>query len=75
MLPAFVAHVLSILLITQVVRSEQHLSNHGRKGAVASLAADCTEIGIDLMKKGGNAADAVSYLPVRVNQFRSDDSF
>lgn len=39
--------------------SEQyHVSN--RKGAVASESAVCSRIGVDLIKEGGNAADAVS---------------
>jgi hypothetical protein len=33
---------------------------HDTNGAVASESAICTQIGIDIMKKGGNAADAVS---------------
>lgn len=66
MLLVLVFCLLSILHFTQVLASGQALTNHGRKGAVASLAADCTEIGIDLMKKGGNAADAVRRLPAPV---------
>jgi gamma-glutamyltranspeptidase / glutathione hydrolase len=31
------------------------------KGAVASESAICTNIGIDLLQQGGNAADAVSF--------------
>jgi hypothetical protein len=31
------------------------------KGAVASESAICTNIGIDLLRQGGNAADAVSF--------------
>lgn len=30
------------------------------RGAVASEVETCSQVGIDLMKKGGNAADAVS---------------
>lgn len=30
-------------------------------GAVASEVGVCSQIGIDFLKKGGNAADAVSY--------------
>jgi hypothetical protein len=29
------------------------------KGAVASLSSTCSQIGIDIIKRGGNAADAV----------------
>ena len=32
----------------------------GHLGAVASESSICSEIGIDLLKQGGNAADAVS---------------
>ena len=35
----------------------------GMRGAVASESKICSEIGIDLLQKGGNAADAVSWLP------------
>ena len=30
------------------------------KGAVASESAVCSRVGVDLIKEGGNAADAVS---------------
>jgi hypothetical protein len=33
--------------------------NNGRLGAVASENGVCSQIGIDLLKAGGNAADAV----------------
>ena len=36
----------------------QH-TNHDRLGAVASENRVCSQIGIDLLKAGGNAADAV----------------
>ena len=35
----------------------------GELGAVASESKICSQIGIDLLKSGGNAADAVSYAP------------
>ena len=34
-------------------------TDNGQLGAVVSESALCTEIGIDLLKAGGNAADAV----------------
>ena len=34
--------------------------NHDRLGAVASENRVCSQIGIDLLEAGGNAADAVS---------------
>jgi len=33
--------------------------DHDKLGAVASESAVCSKIGIDLLEKGGNAADAV----------------
>lgn len=36
------------------------LATNGRHGAVASESTTCSQIGINLMKAGGNAADAVS---------------
>ena len=45
--------------------SQSHLEGH--LGAVASESSICSQIGIDLLKEGGNAADAVRlghrYLP------------
>ena len=40
----------------------QHVqqTNHDRLGAVASENKICSQIGIDLLEAGGNAADAVS---------------
>lgn len=37
---------------------EQHHAGN-KKGAVASESAVCSQIGVDLISKGGNAADAV----------------
>ena len=34
--------------------------DHDKLGAVASESKLCTQVGIDLLKAGGNAADAVS---------------
>jgi hypothetical protein len=34
----------------------------GHRGAVASESKECSEIGIELLKLGGNAADAVSIM-------------
>lgn len=53
---------LALLLVAQNVVAIPYY--YGEKkddnGAVASEAAVCSEIGVDLMKRGGNAADAVS---------------
>jgi hypothetical protein len=35
------------------------IDSHEKHGAVASESSICSNIGIDLMRKGGNAADAV----------------
>lgn len=35
----------------------------GHRGAVASESTICSDIGIDLLRQGGNAADAVSWHP------------
>ena len=40
----------------------QQSNNNDRRGAVASENKLCSQIGIDLLKAGGNAADAVSLL-------------
>lgn len=33
--------------------------HHDKNGAVASEASECSRVGIELLKEGGNAADAV----------------
>jgi gamma-glutamyltranspeptidase / glutathione hydrolase len=42
-------------------RTNPHGSFQDQLGAVASESNICSQIGIDLLKKGGNAADAVGY--------------
>jgi gamma-glutamyltranspeptidase/glutathione hydrolase len=37
----------------------QHDGRPGRLGAVASESSICSRVGTDLLRKGGNAADAV----------------
>lgn len=39
-----------------------HHLGEGKRGAVASESAICSRIGTDMLKMGGNAADAVSRL-------------
>ena len=39
--------------------------DHDKLGAVASESKLCTQVGIDLLKAGGNAADAVGLLQGR----------
>jgi gamma-glutamyltranspeptidase/glutathione hydrolase len=46
------------LLTLQTVLSSPVL-RHGQRGAVASESSICSHIGIDLLKLGGNAADAM----------------
>ena len=63
------SHLLTAALGTQVAltrpynahdkTSTQTSSGYGKLGAVASENAICTDIGIDLLKAGGNAADAL----------------
>ena len=49
------------VLASQVVLEDSaaRATNHDRHGAVASESKICSQIGIDLMSAGGNAADAV----------------
>ena len=50
------------LAATQIAISNltPQMSGDGRLGAVASESKVCSQVGIDLLKAGGNAADAVS---------------
>lgn len=41
------------------IKSDYPVLKDGQLGAVASEAEICSHIGIDLLKKGGNAADAL----------------
>ncbi len=59
--------VLGYALHTDKRDSEQHHVSD-QKGAVASESAVCSHIGVELIKEGGNAADAVSlWLLLRYN--------
>lgn len=42
---------------------ELHESGEAKAGAVVSMSAHCTKVGIDVLRKGGNAADAVRLTP------------
>ena len=44
------------------------------KGAVASESDICSRIGIDLLRSGGNAADAVSFLRI-YSKYNSNNDF
>lgn len=37
-------------------------TSYGKRGAVATEVKECSDLGISLLKKGGNAADAVSVI-------------
>ena len=51
----------------------KHYEEYHKKGAVASESAVCSRIGIELIKKGGNAADAVGVLKAMLG--RVDSSY
>ena len=61
---ALFASLATALSPAQVLLGNDRLqqSNNDRCGAVASENKLCSQIGIDLLKAGGNAADAVSLL-------------
>jgi hypothetical protein len=52
--------ILSGAVIASPVSLNSSYVEAGQTGAVASEAQECTRIGIDVLSKGGNAADAVS---------------
>lgn len=59
---AFVAAALPFLVAPHAVDTNAASSyprSGDKLGAVASESAVCSDIGIDLLKKGGNAADAL----------------
>jgi hypothetical protein len=39
---------------------EWHKSGEAKLGAVVSMSSHCSVVGIDILRRGGNAADAVS---------------
>lgn len=42
------------------IRSDESHVSQAQGGAAASSSATCSRIGVDVLKQGGNAADAVS---------------
>lgn len=58
-LKSVVGVALALNAILPVCAHEQHHEARDKKGAVASESSVCSKIGIDLLKKGGNAADAL----------------
>jgi len=58
------SRLLSTVLPLQVTLQNPNIlhavdNTNGQHGAVASESQECTQIGIDIMKLGGNAADAM----------------
>ena len=51
-----------VLALPPTRRSGQQHEEKDQLGAVASESSVCSRIGVDLIKDGGNAADAVSTL-------------
>ena len=58
---AFAALARCVLSHTDSSKSTKppHFRHHDKNGAVASEASECSRIGVELIKEGGNAADAV----------------
>lgn len=60
---ASLCHFFYALLLSNLVSALSYNATQGDKlGAVASESSVCSNIGIDLLGKGGNAADAVRSL-------------
>lgn len=51
--------IITLLCLSDAAPAPSNHHAHGEKGAVASESATCSQIGISLLKKGGNAADAL----------------
>lgn len=60
-LPCLVSLTLAISPKQYKPRTHSHVEKDQR-GAVASESAVCSRIGVNLIKAGGNAADAVSFM-------------
>ncbi|KAL9005311.1 MAG: hypothetical protein Q9188_001902 [Gyalolechia gomerana] len=60
---AFTIFAYFTALHTPLIHPADNETNHDRFGAVASEKKLCTQVGIDLLKAGGNAADAVRPTP------------
>lgn len=61
-LPRALSFALTALPFTKAISIPFNSTKHGdgKNGAVASESSLCSNIGIDILKVGGNAADAVS---------------
>ena len=53
--------------VSQVFLGGSVTEANDKNGAVASESKTCSQIGIDLMKAGGNAADAVGFSSLQAN--------
>ena len=62
LLRIFALHAACTLASQVFLGDEDAVTESNRHGAVASESKLCSQIGIDLMKGGGNAADAVSHV-------------
>ncbi|KAF8526584.1 gamma-glutamyltranspeptidase [Hysterangium stoloniferum] len=51
--------LVSILSFIGVVLAATSIPTSGKHGAVATEVAECSDIGVDILKEGGNAADAM----------------
>lgn len=49
-----------LLIVPSLAINSRHTKHDDTLGAVASESSICSNIGIDILKEGGNAADAVS---------------
>ena len=61
LLPCLAPLASALSLAPSSLDTRGHHSNSDRKGAVASESSICSQIGIDLLRDGGNAADAVRF--------------
>lgn len=63
---------LALAAVTQLAlgNSTPQRLEHDQLGAVASENSICSRIGIELLKAGGNAADAVSLLAMRLKGWK-----
>ena len=51
--------LLGFSVLVGTIHAYPQSQNAGRLGAVASESKECSKIGVDILKAGGNAADAI----------------